>query len=106
MQPVVKDVLTYLMPLVLGWVVYRQTLGAKRMETTAAPYTDMASRLERVERQNEILTRNLRRLAGVMSREVVVVLDWADSGTPPPPSREIAIVRAVIDDLNHFEQVD
>lgn len=103
MPTVVKDGLSYLMPLVLAWVVYRQTLGAKRVETTAAPYSDMAARLERVERHNEVLTRNLRRLAGVLSREVVVVLDWADTGQPPPPSHEIGIIRSVINDLNQLD---
>lgn len=55
-----------------------------------------------IEKDSEIqrLRSHVRRLAGVVGREVVVILDWIDGGAkPPPPTHEASVVRDLIRDV-------
>ena len=73
----------------------------------ATPYEALAARVTALEASDtekgkEIsrLRSQVHRLAGVLSREVVLILDWIDNGSaPPPPDRETRIVKDVINDL-------
>lgn len=48
------------------------------------------------------LRRQVRRLADVLSREVAHVVRWIDDGaTPPPPEREVQVLRDLIRDLDN-----
>lgn len=72
------------------------------------PYEALAARVTDLEASDQVkgkeLTRlrgQVRRLAGVMSREVVIILDWIDGGAmPPPPARESRVVRELIRDID------
>ena len=51
------------------------------------------------------LRRAVRRLAGVLTREVASVLTWITSGArPPAPHEEIAFIRSVITDLERDQK--
>lgn len=71
------------------------------------PYEALAARVVALEQADsaktarlDILDRSVRRLAGVLTREVAAVLTWIAGGSrPPAPDAEIAVIRAVITDL-------
>lgn len=58
-------------------------------------------RIRHLEASHTTLRAQLRRVAAVMVREVAAVLDWVDAGaSPPPPSRDMAVIRDVIQQLD------
>lgn len=73
------------------------------------PYEALANRVSALEtsdaekgRELSRLRQQLRRLAGVMTREVAAVVRWHDDGQHhPPPDREVTVIRAVIRELEH-----
>lgn len=78
----------------------------------ATPYEALAQRVADLEvsdmnkgREISRLRAKVDRLTGVLSREVVLILDWVDRGAaPPPPDEEARVVRGVISDLDREHQ--
>lgn len=75
----------------------------------ATPYEALAARVVALEEgasekadRLDLLERSVRRLAGVLTREVSAVLAWIAGGArPPAPDHDIALIRSVIADLEH-----
>ena len=71
------------------------------------PYDMLGARVETLEEANTSLHESVfrvqsqvYRLAGVLTREVSTVIRWHDEGRePPPPEKEIAIIKQVIDEI-------
>jgi len=94
--------------------------GARKMLTEAralkgppaTPYEAIAARVTALEAADEAKTKRIdalhasvRRLAGVLTREVASLLAWVESGAvPPPPQREIGIIQQLIRDLDHPQE--
>ena len=67
---------------------------------TATERRKDARRIDDLEDQVGALKASVRRLAGVLLREVAAVLTWIDSGAKPPrPDQEITVIRQLIADL-------
>lgn len=63
--------------------------------------TEKACRIDDLEGQVGALKSSVRRLAGVLIREVAHVLAWIDKGAKPPrPEQEITVIRELIADLS------
>lgn len=92
------------------WAGGRKALADARAlkAPPVTPYEALAQRVADLEvsdakKGKEIsrLRGQVDRLYGVLSREVVLILNWIDSGSsPPPPDRETRVVKEVIDELS------
>lgn len=75
------------------------------------PYDVLSNRLEKLELSDEEKSKDLSRirsqvyrLAGVLTREVSTLINWHESGrVPPPPDREVAIIKEVIHEIKEDE---
>ena len=62
--------------------------------------TEKGNRIDELETKVGALKASVRRLAGVLLREVAAVLAWIDRGAKPPrPDQEITVIRQLIADL-------
>ena len=62
--------------------------------------TEKGNRIDELETKVGALKASVRRLAGVLMREVAAVLAWIDGGAKPPrPDQEITVIRQLIADL-------
>ena len=62
--------------------------------------TEKGNRIDELETKVGALKASVRRLAGVLLREVAAVLTWIDRGAKPPrPDQEITVIRQLIADL-------
>ena len=62
--------------------------------------TEKGNRIDELETKVGALKASVRRLAGVLLREVAAVLTWIDKGAKPPrPDQEITVIRQLIADL-------
>jgi len=95
------------------WAGARKTLAdARATKQPATAYEALERRVIALEtadadKGHEIsrLRNQVRRLAGVLTREVQAVLNWHDEGAhPPPPDVEVDRIRSVIRDIAHDEQ--
>lgn len=76
------------------------------------PYDALADRLKKLEVSDEENQRDISRLrsqvyrlAGVLTREVNTLIIWHESGrNPPPPDREVAVIRDVISEIQEDRQ--
>lgn len=63
--------------------------------------TEKSGRIDGLEDKVGALKASVRRLAGVLIREVAQVLSWIDRGAKPPrPEQEIKVIRELIADLS------
>ena len=61
---------------------------------------DKSDRITSLEERLSLLRGSVRRLGGVLMREVAAVLAWIDRGAKPPrPEQEIKVIRELIEDL-------
>ena len=94
--------------------IYATIVGAQKALTDAravrrphTAYEALDARVRHLEAADEAkgreiqrLRTHVRRLAGVLGREVTMILDWIDAGSPPPPpTRETQVVRDLIRDI-------
>lgn len=108
----IDGALAFVTAVVGAWALYaggRKALAdARAIKTPVAPYEALAQRVTDLEAADAAkgvelnrLRKQVRRLAGALSREVAHVLDWIDSGAPPPPpEREVLALRELIEDIN------
>ena len=81
--------------------------GRALRQSPKTPYDMLGKRVETLEEANASLHETVfrvqsqvYRLAGVLTREVSTLIRWHDEGqAPPPPDREIAIIKQVIDEI-------
>ncbi|SJN26858.1 hypothetical protein FM125_06415 [Micrococcus lylae] len=104
--------------LVLIWKVVAEGVkawrDARQIGRPATPYEALAARVVALEKADAeksdridgledkvgALKASVRRLAGVLIREVAHVLAWIDRGAKPPrPDQEIKVIRELIADL-------
>lgn len=95
------------------WAGGRKALAdARATKTPATAYEALERRVIALETADaekswelSRLRSQVRRLAGVLTREVQAVLNWHDDGAnPPPPDVEVERIRSVIRDISHDEQ--
>lgn len=95
------------------WAGARKTLAdARATKQPATAYEALERRVIALETSDaekswelSRLRSQVRRLAGVLTREVRTVLDWVDAGTaPPPPDSEVDRIRNVIHDIQTDER--
>lgn len=80
---------------------------ARSLKTPATPYEALANRVTKLEESDaeksvelSVLRAQVRRLAGVLTREVHTLITWHESGSkPPPPDREVTVIKDVIHEL-------
>lgn len=83
------------------------TEGRVLREPPKTPYDMLGERVRTLEEANTELHESVfrvqsqvYRLAGVLTREVSTLIRWHDEGRePPPPDKEIAIIKQVIDEI-------
>lgn len=95
------------------WAGGRKALADARAtkKPPPTPYEALANRVSVLETSDaekswelSRLRSQVRRLAGVLTREVQAVLNWHDDGAnPPPPDVEVERIRSVIRDISHDE---
>lgn len=95
------------------WAGARKTLAdARATKQPATAYEALERRVIALESADaekswelSRLRSQVRRLAGILTREVQTVLNWHDDGAhPPPPEVEVDRIRSVIHEINHDEQ--
>lgn len=92
----------------LAWEGLKTIKEARQVgRAPQTPYEALAERVVALERSDakkterlDLLESSVRRLAGVLTREVAAVLSWIAGGSrPPAPDAEITLIRSVIADL-------
>lgn len=78
---------------------------ASRVVALEDDAAEKSERIDQLEDRIGALRSSVRRLAGVLMREVAHVLTWIDRGAKPPrPEQEITVIRQLIADLTDSDK--